>query len=431
MPRHEYSPGPSVRDRQRLDQASFAAAPNHDGGGAGDLRLPRPASSSRLSLPPVRPTRAGATTTSWAAGGVLGRLVLIVLVVAGVAVPFGGAASFSWSRIATDSTTATAEIQGATYLQPLVRLISATADQQSLDVGGTPGNGAALTAAVHDVDQVDASLGRALGVHDRWIDVRQRLNAVLAAPPAAAAAFEQFTGLTDLEMALAAEIGDTSTLILDPQLDTYYLMDVALLRMPAILTDAGRLDDRARRPGPYQAEVAALTDRVRQQFAELDTSMRKSFAATQANVLTPGLVSALDQFDDAVTALVPPSAGYAGVLDRAGLLQRERERVRDTGLVLEDAALHRLQQLLGTRQDTTDSRRLLLLVTASAGMLVAVVAGFLLLRRRPAVATDPAPGPVSGAGTSPRRTSPGPVDDPRLVAGALTNGAGLGLRGRP
>ena len=377
-----------------------------------------------------------------------------MLLVIGIAVPFGVAVTSFWSRTGADGTTTTGELHGATYLRPLVRLISATADQQSLDVIGAPGNGAALIAAVHDVDQVDASLGQTLGVHDRWTDVRQRLSAVVAAPPDAASAFGQFTGLTDLEIALAADVGDTSTLILDPQLDTYYLMDATLLRMPAILIDAGRLDDRGRRPGPYQAEVAALTDSVRQQFAALDVSMRKSFAATRTTVLTPGLVSALDQFDDAVTALIPPSAGYAGVSDSGGLLQRERDRVRDTGLALEDAALHRLQQLLSTRGDSTDGQRRLLLGTVLGGTFVAIGAGLLLLRRRrseggrtggsvrsgggrqaglagPGAPTGPVEGPVSGAGSDLRQSSPWPIDDPRVAAAAVRTGAGIGLRGEP
>lgn len=305
-----------------------------------------------------------------------------------LAVPFIIAVSLMWTHTGEELADTNSERQGVTYLRPLVRLLAAAADQQSLDVTGTPSNGGALSAAIQDVTKVDAALGEALGVHDRWADVQQQLNELIGSPPAASSAYRSFGQVIDLIVALIEAVGDRSTLVLDPDLDSYYLKDVTVTRLPAILVSSGRLVDRASVASAASAaavtravEVAVFADQIRQQSAILDVSMRKSFAATRTSTVTGALVSALDKFGDAVTSLAPPTAGFGGITGDAGRLRADRGRVRDTALVLEEVALAQLDVLLQARADEyTGQRRL-----TGGAVTVALVGlvGWLLLRRRP------------------------------------------------
>jgi hypothetical protein len=66
---------------------------------------------------------------------------------------------------------------------------------------------------------------------------------------------------------LTAHVGDTSKLILDPDLDTYYTMDGLLNREPELIDRLSRLGDQVEalfsRGTPTFADRVALTDRWR------------------------------------------------------------------------------------------------------------------------------------------------------------------------
>lgn len=331
-------------------------------------------------------------------------------------VPLLVTAALLWARASEISTTAQSERDGTVYLRSLVRLLAEVTDQQSLDMAGTPGNGAAMRAAIAEVDNVDRSLGGELGAHDRWLNVRQRLGALIELPPAAGSAYQSFLPLADQIIALIGVVGDQSTLILDPDLDTYYLMDVTVIRLPAILVSAGRLSDRGQtKAGAASPEAAVLADQVRRQSAALDDSMRKSFAATSNDSVTTGLVPELDQFNDAVSAVTPPSAEIGGVTSSGTSLLVSRNRLRDTALALEDGALTQLDLLLKVRRDAADRQRWLVVGLLIGMLLVATPMAWLLGRgslaypergrtgHRSSCPGDDDPGPA-GSG---RRTPPG------------------------
>lgn len=359
---------------------------------------------------------------------------MAVLVVA-LVVPLGVTAALLWVRAGKVSTPAQAERDGVTYLRPLVRLLAEATDQQSLDVAGTPGTGDALRAAIAKVDAVDASLGVQLGAHDRWTNVRRRLGALIETPPADGSAYQSFVPVVDQIIALIGVIGDRSTLILDPDLDTYYLMDVTLIRLPAILVSAGRLSDRGQtRVGVTSPEAAVLADQIRRQSTALDTSVRKSFAATRNDAVTTGLVPDLDQFNDAVTTLTPPSADVGGVADSGIDLLVDRNRLRDTALALEDDALTQLDLLLKARRDAAEGQRWLVVGLLFGALLVATPAIWVLGRRsvtRPDRGMSPSPRDGTGSrypdrGDSWSGTPPGDfgglVTSPGQGGGTATGG---------
>src|SRR5262245_44535740 len=126
------------------------------------------------------------------------------------------------------------ERAGLAYGSALVRISERLQRSHALAILATAGDTAALAqlaeertriaAATRAVDQLDATLGRRLGVSDQWQELRPRL----LHPSVHARALVMQT------RQLMSHIGDKSNLVLDPDLDSYYLMDAVLTRLPAI-----------------------------------------------------------------------------------------------------------------------------------------------------------------------------------------------------
>ena len=193
------------------------------------------------------------------------RVLVVVLLVLAVLIPYGVTLALLWSDLSTRLTVAERERDGITYLAPLVRLLSATADVQSVTVAGARPDTTEIRAAIGAVDVMDNRLGAELGTQERWADVSNRLDALLQAPPSGQAAYTSFTQVVDLETGLITAVGDSSDLILDPQLDSFYVIDAALVRVPAILVSAGRANDLVRLgpPAALAPGIAVAADDVR------------------------------------------------------------------------------------------------------------------------------------------------------------------------
>jgi hypothetical protein len=324
------------------------------------------------------------TRGAGAAGPTRVTTLLLVLVLA-LGLPFGVAFSRLWSATGADIGVSRSEADGVRFLRPLVTLLSATVDLQSATVQGRTPDAVRIRSAVAEVDRVDAALGSRLGTTDRWRDVRGRVLALLDRRSTGRAAYATGSQVVDLLVALSGTVGDSSSLILDPDLDSYYLMDATLLRVPALLVAAGRLGDQSalatdpdRDPGAAAgATLAAAT--VRDQAAALDAGLRKSLAATDSRVLGPGLLPQLDLLKDTVSRFTPPVAevGAGSARPDPSAVEQTRLQVRDAALGLESAGLTQLDALLGTRRDGVGSgRRLVVAVTAAGGLAALAVLWF-------------------------------------------------------
>ncbi|GFK93636.1 Methyl-accepting chemotaxis protein McpQ [Fundidesulfovibrio magnetotacticus] len=147
---------------------------------------------------------------------------------------------------------ASMEIKGNAVLRPMIRLL------ESLPDGGT------RPAAV---DQAFADLGKAMSLHGEALlftpaELAKR-GREKQAPPRVESAWRALRGNTPAPEALdaltadvrvmIAHAGDISNLILDPDLDSYYVMDAVLLALPQTL-------DRTARAVRQGAELAALPE---------------------------------------------------------------------------------------------------------------------------------------------------------------------------
>jgi signal transduction histidine kinase/DNA-binding NarL/FixJ family response regulator len=111
------------------------------------------------------------------------------------------------------------------------------------------GREAECAAAAREVDAIDGRLGRTLETSELWESVRERVLDV-GAPLASS---------SQAVLDLLAQAGDTSNLILDPDLDSYYLMDAVVTRLPGLAAQLGAVA-QTERPAARLGAARALRD---------------------------------------------------------------------------------------------------------------------------------------------------------------------------
>ena len=133
------------------------------------------------------------------------------------------------------------ERSGVAYLAPLVDLAARVAQSRHAAVGG----GAAFAAETAAVDAVNRRLGALLGTAPAWSAARRLVVAAQQPTGLAAERYASYNQALAALLDLIVQVGDESNLTLDPDLDTYYLMDTLQFRLPVLLDHAGRSADLA------------------------------------------------------------------------------------------------------------------------------------------------------------------------------------------
>lgn len=319
------------------------------------------------------------------------RAAAAVAVAVAVLAPLAVLGAQVWSATRTSLAFSADERRGVDYLAPLTRLLSAATEAQSAAVRGRPVDAAAVRSAVAEVQAVDDRLGGALRTTDRWTTVRGIVEDRVSRDwPAPAAAYAQFSDLTTALLELNRTVGDNSSLILDPGIDAYYVMNATLLRIPEILVDSGRYadlstlaaDGPAGRPDAAgQAQLTAARNRVASDESDLSDGLVKAFARTGSETLGPGLTRQLDNFRTAVDAVAPSNSLLAPVPERSPAdLAADQDVLQASALALQQAALDQLDLLLAARERDEQRTRLVALLAAGVGVLVAAGLGTLAWR---------------------------------------------------
>ncbi|HEV7897858.1 MAG TPA: hypothetical protein VGP31_08460 [Planosporangium sp.] len=326
-----------------------------------------------------------------------GRHILIrlaVVVAAGMLFVFVMAQS--WSVTSKGLSDVEAERHGVAYLQPLVQLIGELTDAQSAAVHGAQPNATQIDAAVTAVDGADDTHGDPLGTHRRWSELRGRIATLMGQRVGGDQAYAAYSAVVALAVDLVHKIGDASRLVPDPQLDTYYLADATLMRVPDVLVGAGRAADLAvlaeRNPADgAQTRVSVARYQVSVASEELSTSLHKALdhrtVDGAAAAMGPNLAGQLDAFTSAVDAFVPP-AMWLQSLSKVDIatLTSGAERVRQQTRPLAGAALGELDSLLRERQDRLSIRQTWTMLGAGVGLLLLGALLSLLLPARPGLA---------------------------------------------
>ena len=274
------------------------------------------------------------------------------------------------------------EQEGAAMLHPLTAVLGDLVAAQSAAVRGEAVNAASLRQGLASVATEDEVHGPGMGTHSTFVDLRAKIEAQLGKNETGRAAFDSYSSLVTLAVGLMKQIGERSNLFHDPDLDSYYLMDAAIIRLPIAVTLAGRAADLVALAGnkPLQGEdaIRAAVARfgVSDAADQVDAGLTVTVASTQRAELGGNIASSLDTFKDAADAFSPPTMllELSSTVD-ASSLAASAHRVSAAATPLAHRLLYELQELLDARAARLASElRITVLATAVVGLLLLVLA---------------------------------------------------------
>ncbi len=195
---------------------------------------------------------------------------------------------------------------------------------------------------------------------------------------------------------LVSHVGDTSKLILDPELDSYYLVDATLLGLPRLqnrLTDL-RMSARAAFAKPEltaaetsnfattarflrEVDLDAIVASIQQALSQDENFRGASSSIRQIEPALDNLVSSMEAPSmDALLSQIKASAeaGQAPEIDRAIV------KALDTSSVLRDVAARELDELLRLRVRDYAKQRLCALLLTALALAVSVALVVLMAR---------------------------------------------------
>src|SRR5687767_11582576 len=134
------------------------------------------------------------------------------------------------------------ERAGVQAIRPMVDLLAAVGDAR----GGAARGDLSLVADVQEAaGRVEAQLSAMSGSFDvgqQWTALKAKISAAAGAP-AGAQAVDVWAGVSVDTVTLIADTADVSNLTLDPDLDSFYLMDAVTVKIPTMLDTIGLADD--------------------------------------------------------------------------------------------------------------------------------------------------------------------------------------------
>ncbi len=239
---------------------------------------------------------------------------------------------------------------------------------------------AVVDADFAELEQLDARLGDVLDTGNRVAELKARWQQLKARSldMKAADSFAEHSDLVQAVIALGVHVGDTSNLILDPELDSYYLMDAVINRLPPLTDGMGQ----ARGLGAGIASRGRISAREKTRLALLAEQVK-----TGNDGLRHGLEVALREnpavgarFDGLDGAAVDKAGRFLNLVD-SRLLRVERvevtgDQVFESGSAaigaafqLYDAILPALDEILAGREAEANGR----LRTASATVVLVML----------------------------------------------------------
>ena len=277
------------------------------------------------------------------------------------------------------------ERRGVAYLRPLTDLLGHLMDAESAAVRRADIDAPELRAAIAAVDAADRQHGGALETGERWRTLRQRVASLADRPTTRAApALTDYAETAQLAVDLIVKVGDTSGLVLEPQRDSYYLMDAVVRRLPEVVAGAGYLADLGEVVGRNEETLLlAARDRVVAASEATETDLRRSLESTGRDTLGVALLGPADAFVGAAGAI-----GSAALLSSDGDQADEEElarlgrSLRSAGVQLQAAGLGELDIILADRHADISGTRQRAAAVVLIGLLAAAVAAWFQLPRR-------------------------------------------------
>jgi methyl-accepting chemotaxis protein len=299
-----------------------------------------------------------------------------------------------------DVSFAVKERVGVVYLRPATELLAQVVSARTLatQVAAHQADPSLLAAARSQIQAaiagVDAqhSAGSTLALTGQWNSLKSQIELLTAAAPTTPEkSFSDYNGVTQGIEALIAADGNNSNMILDPDSDSYYIMDAVLNRVPVLIDSAGQAGDMQ----TVMVSGGNVTLAKRLQLEDIRASIQTTLANSD-----PDYASAFQNTKDA--SVKPKLSGPVAALDGAMKVATDRlgsavtgsldsvdsdnaaANARAQALALDAASLPVINRLLGTRIGGFNSSSTQVEVIALVGVALAfyLFIGFYLSVRR-------------------------------------------------
>jgi signal transduction histidine kinase/CheY-like chemotaxis protein len=238
------------------------------------------------------------------------------------------------------------------------------------------------------IDRENLQIGQTLAIRDEWAKVRGQWNAVQYA---SLTADEEHSKFSQELQNLIVVVGNNSNLILDPDIDSYYYMDLTILKLPPLSDYVAQLHAysvalNSRRTITPQ-DRAILTIYVSLARNTLMASIRSfGYAGEYNRPLNDRTTAAVNTYRDNVErflsdidfALVAPDASGDGA--RAPIDLSDAPAALDAVAVIYDRVVPELDGIITSRVNRLVSFQNLTLIVAALAVLVAawLLVGFAL-----------------------------------------------------
>ncbi|CAN5400214.1 hypothetical protein BH09SUM1_BH09SUM1_26220 [soil metagenome] len=298
-------------------------------------------------------------------------------------------------------TTTENELHGTAYLQPMRHI------QENLEVyrlqGLTGGKASTdssdvlagrIDTAFGNLQQLGASAGAQIGAQSRISALQERWDKIKNDQSSVSLydSDERFDAMNKELRRLIAYIGDDSDLILDPQLDSYYMMDATVLRLPQLqdtLSDAQKISLKAARRGNVTPEestqLTILGGAIRTEVENLQQSMGVGFRNNPADNLEKNLSKPLESFSlrcESFVRLIEANFHEAGPITiKPDQILFSGADARVNGYDLWDSSIDLLKQLLGLRIRSFEVSKMNAFLGALVIMLLSAIVVFQLSGR--------------------------------------------------
>lgn len=346
-----------------------------------------------------------------------------------VAVPPLVLATWSITHTGEQAKSVKLERRGVDYLQPLTRLLGSLVTAQSVAVRGASVDMAMVQGDLAAVGRANDKHGSTLHTQSRWLVLREVIAELGRRPGGRGIeAYQRWSEAVDLTVALATTIGDTAELVLDPNLDSRYLIDVGLVRLPEVIRCTGQLADLlvlgAARQSIDETRAAIVRDRIATNSAAISMDLGKVVDATGSGRVSSALLAPLDQFGSAVDALAP-SISVALMPPLPTDVSAAAVAVHNAATRLAATVWSEVDVLVAGRESDLSTSRVAVTLIAVLAVCVAGAFAALTGRRRPEPSAGPsgdgpAEPPTRGAEPPPRGTGRSPVSsehgDPAIGA---------------
>jgi len=233
-----------------------------------------------------------------------------------LALPLGLVTFFLVGEINRSIAFSAKEHLGTEYLRPVQQFASDLRDHRGLIWADSVQHSTVdelkqvevlLKRDIESIDAVDAALGELLQTTPRWAAIKDKWRSMDGIRETASPADPEnhHTALIGDLLSLMSQVGDQSNLILDPDLDSYYLMDLTVNHLPLLTEQIGQARGLNSRLAGEKSVISldqfqsqSLARAIEQQKEMLkhcfDVAFRETSDAALSTELGPSLQRSLD-----------------------------------------------------------------------------------------------------------------------------------------